>query len=88
MHRYHQKISGNPFRLAPEARRHYLLCIPGRGVSEGEAKILVVEDDRETASYLVKGLSESGYTVDHAGGRAPSSADRPSRLRDGGSKRL
>ncbi|HZU88468.1 MAG TPA: winged helix-turn-helix domain-containing protein [Stellaceae bacterium] len=29
-------------------------------------KILVVEDDRETASYLVKGLSESGYTVDRA----------------------
>jgi two-component system OmpR family response regulator len=29
-------------------------------------KLLVVEDDRETAAYLVKGLSESGYTVDHA----------------------
>jgi len=28
-------------------------------------KLLVVEDDRETAAYLVKGLSESGYTVDH-----------------------
>ena len=30
-------------------------------------KILIVEDDRETATYLIKGLSESGYTVDHAG---------------------
>jgi two-component system, OmpR family, response regulator len=30
-------------------------------------KLLVVEDDRETASYLYKGLSESGYTVDRAG---------------------
>src|SRR5262250_842224 len=30
-------------------------------------KILVVEDDRETAAYLVKGLSESGYTVDQVG---------------------
>jgi two-component system OmpR family response regulator len=29
-------------------------------------KLLVVEDDRETASYLEKGLSESGYTVDSA----------------------
>jgi two-component system OmpR family response regulator len=29
-------------------------------------KILVVEDDRETATYLTKGLSESGYTVDCA----------------------
>jgi len=30
-------------------------------------KLLVIEDDRETASYLIKGLSESGYTVDHSG---------------------
>jgi two-component system, OmpR family, response regulator len=30
-------------------------------------KLLVVEDDYETASYLQKGLSESGYTVDRAG---------------------
>ena len=30
-------------------------------------KPLVVEDDRETAAYLVKGLGESGYTVDRAG---------------------
>ena len=29
-------------------------------------KLLVVEDDRETALYLAKGLSESGYTVDRA----------------------
>ncbi|MGE5270725.1 MAG: winged helix-turn-helix domain-containing protein [Thiohalocapsa sp.] len=30
-------------------------------------KLLIVEDDRETASYLAKGLSESGYAIDHAG---------------------
>jgi two-component system OmpR family response regulator len=29
-------------------------------------KLLVVEDDRETASYLQKGLRESGYNVDRA----------------------
>ena len=29
-------------------------------------KLLVVEDDRETAAYLAKGLGESGYTVDRA----------------------
>jgi len=29
-------------------------------------KILVVEDDRETATYLTKGLNESGYSVDRA----------------------
>jgi two-component system, OmpR family, response regulator len=30
-------------------------------------KLLIIEDDHETASYLRKGLSESGYTVDRAG---------------------
>jgi two-component system, OmpR family, response regulator len=29
-------------------------------------KALVIEDDRESAAYLVKGLRESGYVVDHA----------------------
>ncbi|HWK43579.1 MAG TPA: response regulator transcription factor [Stellaceae bacterium] len=29
-------------------------------------KILVIEDDREAAAYLMKGLRESGHTVDHA----------------------
>jgi two-component system OmpR family response regulator len=28
--------------------------------------LLIVEDDADTASYLRKGLSEAGYTVDHA----------------------
>jgi two-component system OmpR family response regulator len=28
-------------------------------------KTLVIEDDREAARYLVKGLKESGYAVDH-----------------------
>src|SRR5438445_4524393 len=30
-------------------------------------KLLVIEDDRETAAYLVKGLNESGYAVDQSG---------------------
>ena len=29
-------------------------------------KILVIEDDADAASYLIKGLRESGHTVDHA----------------------
>jgi two-component system OmpR family response regulator len=29
-------------------------------------KILLIEDDRQTATYIVKGLSEEGMTVDHA----------------------
>ena len=29
-------------------------------------RILVIEDDVDTAAYLVKGLKESGYIVDHA----------------------
>jgi two-component system OmpR family response regulator len=30
-------------------------------------RVLVVEDDPEVAAYLVKGLKEQGYNVDHAG---------------------
>ncbi|MGF1456678.1 MAG: response regulator transcription factor [Alphaproteobacteria bacterium] len=29
-------------------------------------RILVIEDDREAAAYVVKGLKESGHVVDHA----------------------
>ncbi|HTH98674.1 MAG TPA: response regulator transcription factor [Stellaceae bacterium] len=29
-------------------------------------KLLVVEDDREAAAFLIKGLKESGHTADHA----------------------
>ena len=42
------------------------MCKRGNTTCSGEMKILVVEDDRETATYLVKGLSECGYTVDRA----------------------
>lgn len=28
-------------------------------------RILVIEDDKETASYMVKGLSEHGHVADH-----------------------
>ena len=29
-------------------------------------RILVVEDDRESASWLIKGLTEAGHVADHA----------------------
>ena len=29
-------------------------------------RILVIEDDRDAATYLIKGLTESGHVVDHA----------------------
>ncbi|MGH8491460.1 MAG: response regulator transcription factor, partial [Gammaproteobacteria bacterium] len=29
-------------------------------------RILLVEDDRDTAAYLAKGLREGGYTIEHA----------------------
>jgi two-component system OmpR family response regulator len=33
----------------------------------GEMRILVVEDDEKIASFVVKGLKQSGFAVDHAG---------------------
>src|SRR2546430_819869 len=38
-----------------------------RTLRRASMKLLVIEDDRETAAYLIKGLSESGYTIDHSG---------------------
>jgi len=32
----------------------------------GPMRILLVEDDTEAATYLVKGLTESGHVVEHA----------------------
>src|SRR5262245_49725326 len=29
-------------------------------------RVLVIEDDEQTAAYMVKGLTEAGHTVDHA----------------------
>src|SRR6266851_4260809 len=40
---------------------------PERTARRGAMKLLIIEDDRETAAYLIKGLSESGYTIDHSG---------------------
>ncbi len=34
--------------------------------TDGSMRILVVEDDKDAASWLVKGLKESGHVVDHA----------------------
>lgn len=33
---------------------------------EGKVRVLVIEDDQDVASYLVKGLRESDFVVDHA----------------------
>lgn len=32
---------------------------------DGNMRILLIEDDRQAAAYLIKGLKESGYAVDH-----------------------
>ena len=29
-------------------------------------RILIIEDDAETATYLINGLQQSGHVVDHA----------------------
>ncbi|MDX5300264.1 MAG: DNA-binding response regulator, partial [Gammaproteobacteria bacterium] len=29
-------------------------------------RVLVIEDDQDVAAYLIKGLKESDYVVDHA----------------------
>ena len=39
---------------------------PGQDRTGWPVKILLIEDDAETAAYVRKGLREQGHTVDHA----------------------
>ena len=39
---------------------------PGQDRTGQPVKILLIEDDAETAAYARKGLREQGHTVDHA----------------------
>ena len=39
---------------------------PGLGLATDKMRILVIEDDRDAASWLIKGLTESGHVTDHA----------------------
>ncbi len=55
----------SPLAIGPSARH----MMPEQTRKEGRVngmRILVVEDDREAAAYLVKGLKESGHVVDLA----------------------
>jgi two-component system OmpR family response regulator len=47
-------------RFAPAGWR------PAANGTLARMRILLIEDDQTTAAYIVKGLSESGYVVDHA----------------------
>jgi two-component system OmpR family response regulator len=38
----------------------------GAAGHEERLRVLIIEDDQEAAEFLVKGLSEKGYVVDHA----------------------
>ena len=44
-------------------------------------KILLIEDDRETASYLTKGLNQEGHSVEQATNGMGSSLVWPALLR-------
>jgi two-component system OmpR family response regulator len=43
-----------------------LRAIPSEVSVQDSMRILVIEDDRDAASWLVKGLTESGHVADHA----------------------
>src|SRR6185437_8959882 len=59
---------GMPTRGWLSSSAAYLICKALRtdGTPTDTMHLLIVEDDAETASYMRKGLTEAGYTVDHA----------------------
>ena len=53
-----------------QTRRHQVEVaggqIGGAGRENCQMRILVIEDDKKIASFIVKGLKQSGFAVDHA----------------------
>ena len=45
-------------------------------MADSKPTLLIIEDDLEAAQFLVKGLTESGYVVDHAEDGASEQAAR------------
>ena len=53
-------------RASPLTASHPSRDEANAGPGSRTMRVLVIEDDAEVARYLVKGLKESGYVVDHA----------------------
>src|SRR4051812_26523197 len=58
-----------PDMLAHVRRRRRVACLAITEVGKGPMgiRILVVEDEAEIADFLVRGLREESFTVEHAG---------------------
>jgi len=51
-----------------ETGKHQALAVsPPETLDHWVMRILVIEDDRDAAAFLTRGLTESGHVVDHAG---------------------
>ena len=55
-----------PYRSGPNKIGHEHQGAWRRLSSDGPMRILVIEDDKKTADYVLKGLTECGYTADWA----------------------
>src|SRR3546814_13734699 len=52
-----------PHHTPYRAHREYRSAWP-QPTNDGPMRILVIEDDKKTADYILKGLAECGYTAD------------------------
>ena len=53
--------------------------MPSQSASSEIMRLLVVEDDKKLASYIVKGFQEAGFVVDHCADGEPSLRKRRAR---------
>ena len=53
----------------PVGRRIAGVADGGLAVGQDDMKILLIEDDREAASYLIQALDEAGHVTHHASRR-------------------
>jgi two-component system, OmpR family, response regulator len=60
-----ETVSAPPLSLSEEFRLDSETA-DIKGLAKNSMRVLVIEDDRDAATWLVRGLRESGHLVDHA----------------------
>lgn len=60
---FHRPVSVKPSQVQASGRANPFAHAPG---ALSEMRLLIIEDDKETLTYLKRGLEEAGHTVDHA----------------------
>src|SRR5271155_5387085 len=60
------KVAAGPYQAPPRTCRHSFFGPSARIRYMSDMRILIIEDDRDTAAYLAKAFREAGHVADQA----------------------